>query len=130
MNLFTAYILAHKTEVLFYLSVTLSIYFFLFHMHNSQQLEKEPGSRENDGENNSFFVVLLMVGKMIVVKKNWIERMNTTQTRIFYSPNNDDHPIFNEPLYYFKENSTSCYLGHICKKFGNFVFFFIKIVPC
>lgn len=83
---------------------------------------KKLNSREKIGETNSFHVVLLLVGKLIIVKKDWIENINSVQTRIFYSPNGDDHPIFNEPFYYFKENIVGCYLGNIHRSFGKFVF--------
>lgn len=69
-------------------------------------------------DNNIFAVVLLNNGQMVSVKHSWIEKPNLPSSKIFYSPNIDDHPVFSEPVYYFKKNETRCYMGEIKRIFG------------
>lgn len=66
------------------------------------------------------FVVLLNGGKLLVVKKNWIEYpIIHSITKIFFSPYEDSEADFSLPtMQIFSIDDTCCYLGLVCKHFS------------
>lgn len=66
------------------------------------------------------FVVMLQNGKLIAVKKEWIQNVKSQTTKIFFGPNDSTADFSLEPKYFFKENQIACYEAHLCKQFGEF----------
>lgn len=69
------------------------------------------------------FVVLLNGGKLLVVKKEWIEYpIVRTISKIFFSPYESSEINFKLPtMQIFSPEETACYLGLVCKHFGKYL---------
>lgn len=80
------------------------------------------------------FVVLLNEARLVAVKRNWIEYpIVHSISKIFFSPFEDSKVDFNLPvLQTFSPEQPNCYLGFICKRFGEhthtFIFYFSWIL--
>lgn len=68
------------------------------------------------------FVVLLNGGRLLAVKKNWIQYpIVHTISKIFFAPYEDAEVNFNLPtMQEFSPEEYACYLGLICKRFGEY----------
>lgn len=68
------------------------------------------------------FVVLLNGGKLLVVKREWIEYpIIHTITKFFFSPYEDSKADFGLPtMQAFSVDDTACYLGLVCKHFSEY----------
>lgn len=65
-------------------------------------------------------VVELNDGNTIAVNEAWIECPNQEKSKIFYSPNKADQPVFDEPVYYFKGDKINCYMGRVIRSFSKY----------
>lgn len=66
------------------------------------------------------FVVMLQNGKLIAIKKEWIQNVESRTTKIFFGPNDSTADFGLETKYFFKENQIACYEAQLCKQFGEF----------
>lgn len=64
------------------------------------------------------FVVMLQNRKLIAVKQEWIQNMESQPTKIFFGQNDSTADFSLETKYYFKEDQIACYEGRLCKQFG------------
>lgn len=68
------------------------------------------------------FVVVLQSNVLVSIKKDWIlNSIQNTESLVYHSPTELDHPIFHlPPSYYFKPDAKACYIARVIRKFGNF----------
>lgn len=66
------------------------------------------------------FVVLLNHGKLVAVKKEWIEYpILDTFSKVFISPRKNVEANFGLPtMQVFSKQQTACYTALICRQFG------------
>lgn len=66
------------------------------------------------------YVVLLNNGRLLALKKEWIEfPIVSTISKVFISPQKDAEVDFGLPtMQVFSREQTSCYLALVCRAFG------------
>lgn len=74
-----------------------------------------------NGKSMVFCVVQLANDHMIVVRNDWVQEPKETKTKIFFSPNIEDQPVFGNTMHYFKDKEVACYVGRVHKCFSKFL---------
>lgn len=72
----------------------------------------------------AFFAVLLNKKVFASIKKEWVENLNDSISKVYYSPDKLSIANFDLPIRSELNNSeTACYNGIVCKGFGAYTKF-------